>query len=699
MEYMDEEKTLMSEQSVEDWVMAKCETWRDHYEANYAQKFDEYYRLWRGIWNAGDMERKSERSRIISPALQQAVESSVAEIEEATFGRGRFFDVTDDIGDRERQDISFLRNKLHEDFDKAQIRKAVGECLINSAVYGTGVAEVVLEEVKEMAPATQPVMGGDLQAVGVNIKDRTMVKLRPVMPQNFLIDPIATSIDDALGVAVDEFVSKHLVEQLQEEGVYRQVYVGQAASDFEIEPDQDITSYDDDKVRLTKYYGLVPRVLLEAANNPPEEEDVDSDLTIAIEETKDTEDQSYYVEALVVIANNGILLKAEENPYMMGDRPIVAFPWDVVPSRFWGRGVCEKGYNSQKALDTELRARIDALSLTVHPMMAMDATRLPRGSRPEVRPGKIILTNGDPKSVLQPFNFGQVSQITFAQAEALQRMVQTSTGAIDSAGVQGSVNGDATAAGISMSLGAIIKRHKRTLINFQQSFLIPFVKKAACRYMQFDPENYPVADYKFNATSSLGIIAREYEVTQLVQLLQTMSQDSPLYPTLIQSIIDNMNLANREELQAKLQQAMQEGQPSPEEQQMQMAVQQAQLAFQESQTAALQGQAAESQARASKAMMETQLAPQELEIDKIKAITTNIKEGDGDDREFERRMRIAQSLLKEKELELKFQQQPSTAQQGVGNGSQQAGIDRPSGTDQQQVRPNLQEVGGLGGVQ
>ena len=699
MEYMDEEKTLMSEQSVEDWVMAKCETWRDHYEANYAQKFDEYYRLWRGIWNAGDMERKSERSRIISPALQQAVESSVAEIEEATFGRGRFFDVTDDIGDRERQDISFLRNKLHEDFDKAQIRKAVGECLINSAVYGTGVAEVVLEEVKEMAPATQPVMGGDLQAVGVNIKDRTMVKLRPVMPQNFLIDPIATSIDDALGVAVDEFVSKHLVEQLQEEGVYRQVYVGQAASDFEIEPDHDITSYDDDKVRLTKYYGLVPRVLLEAANNPPEEENVDSDLTVAIEETKDTEDQSYYVEALVVIANNGILLKAEENPYMMGDRPIVAFPWDVVPSRFWGRGVCEKGYNSQKALDTELRARIDALSLTVHPMMAMDATRLPRGSRPEVRPGKIILTNGDPKSVLQPFNFGQVSQITFAQAEALQRMVQTSTGAIDSAGVQGSINGDATAAGISMSLGAIIKRHKRTLINFQQSFLIPFVKKAACRYMQFDPENYPVADYKFNATSSLGIIAREYEVTQLVQLLQTMSQDSPLYPTLIQSIIDNMNLANREELQAKLQQAMQEGQPSPEEQQMQMAVQQAQLAFQESQTAALQGQAAESQARASKAMMETQLAPQELEIDKIKAITTNIKEGDGDDREFERRMRIAQSLLKEKELELRFQQQPSTAQQGVGNGSQQAGTDRLSGTDQQQIRPNLQEVGGLGGVQ
>ena len=197
------------------------------------------------------------------------------------------------------------------------------------------------------------------------------------------------------------------------------------------------------------------------------------------------------------------------------------------------------------------------------------------GARPEVKAGKIILTNGNPAEVLQPFNFGQVSQITFAQAGELQKMVQTATGAIDSAGIPGSINGEATAAGISMSLGAIIKRHKRTLINFQESFLIPFVSKAAYRYMQFEPEIYPVADYQFEVSSSLGIIAREYEVTQLVQLLQTMGQDSPLYPTLIQSIIDNMNLSNREELIAALAQA---SQPSPEQQQAQQAQQQAAMA-------------------------------------------------------------------------------------------------------------------------
>ena len=673
MEELYEQDPLMIDESIEEWVMSKCENWRDYYESNYEGKFEEYYRLWRGQWDPADSERKSERSRIISPALQQAVESNVAELEEATFGRGKWFDVSDNMGDTDKQDVQFLRNKLTEDFEDCMVRKAVAECLINAAVFGTGVGEIIIEEMKEMAPATQPIMGGELQAVGVNITERVKVKLKPVLPQNFLIDPVATSVDDALGVAIDEFVSKHQVEMLQEQGVYNDVYVGSAAPDTDLEPDQDITIYNDDKVRLTKYYGLVPRELLKST--------IDAEFEGDLEEEIEDDEGPKYVEAVVVIANGGILLKAEANPYMMSDRPVVAFPWDVVPGRFWGRGVCEKGYNSQKALDTELRARIDALSLTIHPMMAIDATRLPRGAKPEIRPGKMILTSGDPREVLQPFNFGQVNQITFAQAGALQQMVQQATGAVDSAGIAGQVNGESTAAGISMSLGAIIKRHKRTLINFQQSFLIPFVKKAAYRYMQFDPESYPVADYKFNASSTLGIIAREYEVTQLVQLLQTMGKDSPLYNTLIQSVIDNMNLSNREDLLAAMAQAMQ---PNPQAQQMQQQAQQAQLQFQQSQTAALAAQAQESSARATKLAAEAQAVPQELEIDRINAVTRNLREGDAEDKEFERRMKIADTLLKEKAIE------------GKTNVNDNQRVSTPNVQNQPAVSRPMGPVGGIG---
>ena len=83
-----------------DWVIGKCQDWRDHYEANYAPRHEEYYRLFRNQWSAEDSERQSERSKLIAPALAQAVESNVAEVEEATFGRGKIFDVRDDIADR-----------------------------------------------------------------------------------------------------------------------------------------------------------------------------------------------------------------------------------------------------------------------------------------------------------------------------------------------------------------------------------------------------------------------------------------------------------------------------------------------------------------------------------------------------------------------------------------------------------------------
>lgn len=625
-----EEFTIL--QRVEDWVMEKCDSWRDHFDNNYQDRFEEYNRLWRGQFSAEDRTRDSERSQIVSPALQQAVESAVAEIEEATFGRGRFFDIKDDLRDGEPQDVVYLREQLNKDFKQNKARKGVAECLINAAVYGTGIAEIVLQEEKEMKPASQPIMEGQMQAVGVNIADRTVCKLRPVLPQNFLIDPVATSIEEAIGVAIDEYVPYHQVELLQESGVYKDVDITFAYEDSDLDPDPELTDQPDEKVRLTKYYGLVPKYLVQ------DEEDFEIE-----------DEDGHYIECIIVIANGGTLLKVERNPYMMGDRPVIAFPWDIVPGRFWGRGICEKGYNSQKALDAELRARIDALALTVHPMMAMDATRLPRGARPEVRPGKILLTNGDPREVLQPFNFGQVNQITFAQANELQKMVQTATGAIDSAGIPGSINGEATAAGISMSLGAIIKRHKRTLINFQESFLIPFVTKVAHRYMQFEPEIYPVNDYKFEVISSLGIIAREYEVTQLVQLLQTMGSDSPLYPVLIQSIIDNMNISNREQLIQVIQQA---SQPNPEQQQAAQMAQQVQMEFQQSQTNALNGQAAESQARANKIVQETKAIPVELENDRIKAVATNLKAGTEDDKEFERRMKVTDKLLEERRLNL-----------------------------------------------
>ena len=726
-----EPRILEGDSALKGYVLNLCEEWQEYVESNHFSQWDEFYRIWRGIWAEQDKTRTMERSRIVTPASQQAVESAVCEIEEATFGQGYYFDIRDDnleltklknkqkapppqpmappgppgappgppgpLGagpqmppmgpsapqmpqgmpmppmappappmspeDAIGNDMAYLRRQLEEDMKKQRIRAATAEVLINAAVWGTGIAEVVIAEENEIKPASEEVMGGQMTAYGVNITPKVVVKMKPVLIKNFRIDPAATSVEGAHGVAIQEFVPTHQIKKLQNEGVYIKGSIGSAPTDMDLEPDPDLSVVSTDgKVEIIKYFGLVPLSMLKEAQKEKPELDVEATAeeeleTLAVvddvDEENDDDDDGELIEAIVIIANGDFLLKVEENPYMMKDRPVVAFQWDIVPGLFFGRGVVEKAYNSQKALDAEIRARIDALALTIHPMLAMDSTKIPRGHKPQIIPGKMILTNGNPAETLMPFKFGDVSQISFAQAGELQKMVQQATGSVDSSGVGGSINGEATAAGISMSLGAIIKRQKRTLINFQENFWIPFVEKCAWRYMQFSPEQYPVKDYSFVATSTLGIMAREYQVTQLVQLLQTMSPESPMYPKLVESIVDSMNISNRDELVEILQKA---SAPKPEAEQMQKQMHQMEMENQMAIIDYAKAQAEESRARASKYNAEAQVVPQEVEIKKIDAITKNLQPGAEEDQEFAKRLKVADVALRERGLDIQEKQ-------------------------------------------
>ena len=165
--------------------------------------------------------------------------------------------------------------------------------------------------------------------------------------------------------------------------------------------------------------------------------------------------------------------------------------------------------------------------------------------------------------------------------------------------------------------------------------------------MQFDPEHYPVSDYKFIPSSSLGVIAREYEVTQLVQLLQTLGQDSPMYPMLVTAVIDNMGLSNREEIIAQMAEV---SKPDPQQQQMQQQQMQMQMEMGQAQLQLVQAQTMEAQARAQKYAVEAQLEPEVVKAKMAAAISTNIQQGNADDAEFEKRARIADLMLKEADI-------------------------------------------------
>lgn len=638
----DYEEPTEAEKELTAFVVDHITRWRDHRDANYMDLWLEYERIFRGIWDPQDKTRDSERSRIISPATQQAVETRHAEIMEAIFGQGEFFDIEDDIRDVNGTplDVEALRAQLMEDFKKDKIKKSVDQIELMAEIYGTGIGEIIVKAEKEYIPATQPIPGvAGTAAIGVEEKERTAVKIKPVNPKNFLIDPNADSIEDALGVAIEKYVSIHKVVEGIEKGIYKKVDIGSTYDDTDLEPTQELKTYQDDKVKLVTYYGLVPReYLLENDEDKYEE---------LFPEGSEAEDYCNLVEAIIVIANDSVLLKAEENPYMMKDRPVIAYQDDTVPGRFWGRGTVEKAYNMQKAIDAQLRAHLDSLALTTAPMIAMDATRLPRGAKFEIRPGKAILTNGNPSEILTPFKFGQTDGNAAATAQNFERMLLQATGTVDSAGMPSNVPRDATAGGMSMAMAGIIKKYKRTLTNFQEDFMVPFIYKAAYRYMQFDSERYPTVDMNFIPTATLGILAREFEQQQLIGLLQTLGPNTPVLPLILKGILQNSSLSNRGELIQTLEQM---SQPNPEAQQAQMMQQQAQMALLQAQIQDLQAKAQKSAAEAQKTMVEAQIAPQVAQAKTIAALSNNLNENN-EGADFERRVKLAEVMLKEKDID------------------------------------------------
>jgi hypothetical protein len=217
-------------------------------------------------------------------------------------------------------------------------------------------------------------------------------------------------------------------------------------------------------------------------------------------------------------------------------------------------------------------------------------------------------------------------------------MLQQATGTLDSTAMPGKVaGGESSGAGLSMALSGLMKKNKRTLINFQEDFLIPFITKAAYRFMQFDPDRYPVQDFTFIPVSTMGMVAREYEQQQMMGLMSTLGQ-SPITPVLLQGIIQGSSISNREDIIAKLQEM---SQPDPMQQQMQqIAMETAMAELQKT-----QAEAAKAQAEAVKAQAQAQAIPVDTQI---RAIEAQSKQQGSDP--FAQVEKVANLALKEQDI-------------------------------------------------
>lgn len=559
------------------WVMSRVVRWRTTRDSNYFDLWDQYFALWRGQWNSKLKQRESERSKLITPATQQAVDATVSEMVEATFGRGAWFDIRDEQDPQKRQIAEAARDQLLSDLSRDRIKHAVMETYLNGAIYGTGIAKRIVEN--------RTLYSYNLDFYGNTIEspiDTICVYWQSIPPYNFVIDTAALTIEDALGVAHETIRPIAEIEARQASGEYYNVPIG-SASGYATgiiargPKGENLEVNILDGTYITEYHGRVPAKYLAKdsaeIDNPEVQPYPDQQDQYGQQDGDKMELPQPMVEAIVVIANGNALLKKEKNPFPGGDRGFIAYQHDRVPNRFWGRGVCEKAYNAQLALDAEMRARIDAMALMTYPMVGFDATRLPRNINLQVRPGKAFLTNGDPETIIRPIAFDNLNPSWFQHSSDLERMVAVSTGTFDpgSPGPQYANNG--TASGASMAMGSMIKRAKLTMQTVDQDFLDPLIKKTYVAYQTLDPEKYPhLVDFEIN--SSMSIMAREFEQTQMTNLLAIIPPQSPAFMIILRSIAENYSGPSRAILINAIEGMMK---PDPQQQQMQQMQAQAQV--------------------------------------------------------------------------------------------------------------------------
>jgi len=525
----------MPTEALIDHIVDRSNDWGRQVEQEYGERHREYYRVWRGIWDQSSSSYDAERSRVIMPTTAQAVDASVADVIEALFSREDWLST----GDLMLDDL--LLQDLWSD------RPNIEEAILLGALYGNITSKIHIEIVN----------------------GKPKLSTQALSPTELRFDPAANSFEESSAIGHHVFVPKHIVERRMRDETYKAVAL-ESSPDFIPRNPGEARPRNTEYVEIIEWWGLVPYEEIEAREK-----------TDQLKDSRIGDDG--LVEAVCTIANKEFVLRCEANPYG-ADRPFVSSQWHTVPRRIMGRGVAEMAYWPQKALDAEMRARIDALAYSTVPMMVFNSRVIKPSERLTARPGRALFARGDARTAAAPIQFSGPDPGSYQQSIELQRMIEIGTGQFTNASPMADMS--RTGSGpLSAVLGASVKRSARTLLNIERDYVLPLIEKAARRLHDMAPELYPVLESRPKINSGVGIMLRELENQQLAQLM-TQLPDSAAQLSLLAMVVEGSSIRGEEKqkvlgiISEMVERAMAPDQMTPD-QELQMALLQEQQAARE----------------------------------------------------------------------------------------------------------------------
>lgn len=415
-------------------------------------KWEKYYKMYRSYVKkrpAGEW-----RSRVWIPIAFYVIETItprlVAQLPEP---------VVKPVGPEDTASSELMEEMLKWAADQSDLYLELVKALKSALMYGTGVLKTSYDEITKYQIVREPILQEqfaeyptgeyDLDnnamtqqvSMGATPTGEVSIRREPYIAYqgpraeavdiaNFFVDPIADSIENARYVIHRVYRDKSHIEDFFEKGIYKR-------------PPEDVW-----QTFITDYKAL----------NRLETIGLGPGGAISSQEANVIQLLEVWTDKMIVTVAGGdesigVLLRAEVNPYMHGEKPFVRIVDHLVPHEFWGVGELEPLEGLQDVLNKIWNSRIDNVKLVLNSMFMAVMDYIVDPSDLQVRPGGVVrVREGVPiNNAVSTLQLGEVTQSSYNEAQEIERMIQTVSGVSPyTSGTEGTQAYNRTATGVAL---------------------------------------------------------------------------------------------------------------------------------------------------------------------------------------------------------------------------------------------------------
>ena len=383
--------------------------------------------------------------------------------------------VVNPVGPSDVKPAKTMEEVLHWAEDKSELYLEQVKAVKSSLLYGTGIMKIGYGEKKGYNIVEEPVMqettaqiatGEDMD--GQPLMQEVPVGSEPVLDENgepktqtvrteyftyqgpiaeavdienFFPDPIASDVSDARYVIHRVYRDRRHLEKMFEAGTYRKP------------PEDQWEQYLNEFASLKRQ----SEIGYSGSSLP----DAEKDLFPLLELWTDD-----FCVTVLGERGDGILLRAQRNPYAHGEKPFVKIVDHIVPHEFWGIGELEPLSGIQDTLNAIWNARIDNVKIALNKMFAVVMDYMIDPNDLVVRPGGVIrMREGLPlQQVFQQVDLGDITSDAYTEVAELEREAEKASGVSPYQTGQDSPAYNRTATGV-----ALISEQGNTRFSFKVS--------------------------------------------------------------------------------------------------------------------------------------------------------------------------------------------------------------------------------------